>query len=222
MGSPWAWTVSPGAGTVSVAPNAQELAYLSQFTVQNTDVVARIVLPRCTANGANCDAFVMGRYTPAYNPTYYRVGLAQGAGSPDIVLRSQRSDGSNLTGDLDTHLPARDGAAVLVRVEFAGTNPTAVRARAWLDGTAEPATWLLDTTDATAAEQKPGMVGVRLRNEDTAVTHTFQVTSYQVTGVATQVSFTANPSSTAHWLYVVVDGQVSVYDIDNCHQKRMR
>jgi DNA-binding beta-propeller fold protein YncE len=61
------------------------------------------------------------------------------------------------------------------------------------------------------------MVGVRLQNEDTGASHTFQVTSYQAIGTATPVSVTPNPSTPAHWLYVVNDGQVFVYDIDNNH-----
>jgi hypothetical protein len=202
---------------VAVGPTNQELAYLSQFTIQDTDVVERMVLPRCAGNGTNCDAFVMGRYSPGYAPSYYRVGVMQGAGSPDILLRAQRSDGSSLTGDLDTRLAAADRAAVMLRVELAGVNPTAVRARAWLDGTPEPSTWLLNTTDSTSTEQKPGMIGVRFRNEDNGATHSFGVKTYQATGTAIPVSVVPNPRTPAHWLYVVTDGQVYVYDIDQHH-----
>src|SRR5207244_1783281 len=75
---------------------------------------------------------------------------------------------------------------VWVRAEFQGTNPTTVLARAWLDGTTEPTSWLLNRTDSTAAEQVAGAVGVRARNEDTAASasHTFQYQSF----LATQLS----------------------------------
>ncbi len=98
-------------------------------------------------------------------------------------------------------------------------NPTAVRARAWLDGTTEPSTWLLNTTDSNSAEQTAGMVGLRLRNEETGASHTFQVESYQATGTSMPASVTPNPrgSAMAHWLYVVDDGEVYAYDIDNNH-----
>jgi hypothetical protein len=219
VGSPWSWSVSPGAGSVTVGANSEERAYLSSFTLQDVDLVEKVVLPRCSGSGTNCDAFVLGRYAPAYSPTYYRVGVVQGAGGADILLRAQRSDGTSLGSDLDTGLPAADGAVVWLHVEFQGINPTAVRARAWLDGTTEPSTWLLNTTDSTSAEQQAGMVGVQLRNEDTSASHTFQLESYQATGTAIPVSITPNPSgsTTAHWLYVVDDGQVYVYDIDNTH-----
>ena len=214
IGSPWNWSVAPGGGSVTVGASGAERAYLSSFTVsvQNVDVVEQVTLPRCAVG--NCDAFVLGRYTPGYTPTYYQVGVVQGTGG-DILLRAQRSDGTALAGDIDTGLAAADGARVMLRVEFQGASPTTIRARAWLAGTAEPTTWLLNTTDSNGAEQAPGMLGVRFQNEDTAAAHAFSLASWQATGTATPVTVTANPSGTAHWMYVVDDGTIYAYDIDN-------
>lgn len=219
VGSPWNWSVSSGAGNVTVGTSAEERAYLSNFTIQDVNLVEKVNLPRCTGSTTNCDAFVLGRYSPAYSPTYYRVGVVQGAGKPDIFLRAQRSDGTALGSDIDTGLPAAAGAVLWLHVEFQGVNPTAIRARTWLDGTPEPATWLLNTTDSNGAEQQAGMVGLLLRNEDTRTRHVFQVEKYQATGTATLLSTTPNPgsSTSSHWLYVVDDGKVHVYDIDNNH-----
>ena len=133
--------------------------------------------------GHYCDAFLLGRVSAGSNPTYYRVGVVQGPGSSDILLRTQRSDGTNLGSDLDTGIPAADGAQVMLRVEFQGVNPTAIRARAWAVGTTEPSTWLLNITDADSAEQVAGAVGVRMRNEDTAPAHTFALQSYLATAL---------------------------------------
>ena len=215
-GSPWNWSVSPGAGNVNVGAGGQELAYLSTFTVQDVDILEKVILPRCSGN-SSCNAYVLGRYSPAYSPTYYRVGVVQGAGRSHIFLRAQRNDGSNLASDIDTGLPAADGAAVLLRVEFIGVNPTTLRARAWLAGTPEPTTWRLNLTDSTAAEQIAGMTGIRLRNEDTTAGHSFQIQSFNATGSGVPVSITPNPAGAAHLLYVVTDGTVYVYDIDNGH-----
>ncbi len=219
VGSPWAWSVAPGTGNVSVGSNSLERAYLSTFTTQNVDLVEKVVLPRCSGGGTNCDAFVLGRYAPAYSPTYYRVGVVQGAGRGDIFLRAQRSDGATLGSDIDTGLPAANGAVVWLHVQFQGVNPTTIRAHAWLDGTSEPSTWPLNTTDNNSAEQISGMVGVQLNNEDTNTSHTFQIENYQASGTAFPVSVTPNPSgsATAHWFYAVDDGEVYAYDIDNNH-----
>ena len=220
VGSPWKWSVSPSGGSINVGANSEERAYLSSFTVQDTDVVEKVVLPRCTGSNTNCDAYVMGRYAPAYSPTYYRVGVVQGVGRPDIFIRAQRSDGTSLGSDLDTGLPAADGAVVWIHVEFQGVNPTAIRARAWLNGNPEPTSWLLNTTDNNSAEQQAGMIGLRMRNEDTSTHHSFLIKSYQATGTAIPVTITPNPSgsTTTHWLYVVDDGEVYAYDIDNNHK----
>ena len=214
VGSPWNWSTSTGAGSVTVGPASQERAYLSSFTVQDVDALERVTLPKCGVN--TCDSFVLGRYTPAYNPSYYRVGVVQGA-SGDIMLRAQRSDGASLASDLDTGIPAADGAQVMLRVEFQGVDPTVIRARAWPVGTTEPSTWLLNTTDNTSAEQEGGMLGVQMQNEDTGGAHTFQVSSLQATGSANPMSVAPNPTGSGHWLYVVDDGRVYVYDIDNDH-----
>jgi hypothetical protein len=160
---------------------------------------------------------VLGRYSAGSSPSYYRVGAVQGNGRAHVFLRTQRSDGASLGSDLDTGVTAVDGVVLWQRVQFQGVNPTTIRARVWLDGTPEPSSWLLNITDANAAMQKAGAVGVRLRNEDSGAPHAFQVASFQATGSATPVTVTPNPTGAAHLLYVVVDGQIYVYDIDNNH-----
>src|SRR5260221_11200068 len=125
VGSPWNWSVPPGAGSTTVRENSEERAYLSSFTMQDVDVVEKVVLPRCSGSITHCDAFVIGRYAPAYSPTYYRVGPVQGAGRADIFLRAQRSDGTSLGSDLDTGLLSADGAVGWRHVGFQGGNPTA-------------------------------------------------------------------------------------------------
>ena len=187
VGGPWtvldtpaSWSVSPGAGSISVAATAQRRALLGSVSVQDVDLLAKITLPRCTGAGHYCDAFLVGRASGGGNPTYDRVGVVQGAGS-DILLRAQRSDGTNLASDVDTGIPAADGAQVMLRVEFQGINPTVVRARAWLATSSEPSTWQITTTDGNSAEQIAGAIGLRVRNEDTTGTHTFAFQSYQAT-----------------------------------------
>jgi hypothetical protein len=227
VGSPWSWSVAPGTGKVTVGANGQEHAYLSNYITQDVEIVDKVVLPRCAGTSgvaaggkANCGAYVLGRYTPDYNPTYYRVGVVQGTSRDNIFLRAQRSDGTSLGNDLDTGIPATDGAVIRLRVDFQGVKPTLIRARAWVDGKTEPSTWLLNTADNNSAEQVAGAVGVQLRNEDSSTSRTFQLNSYQTSGTATPVSAAPNPSSNqkAHWLYVVNDGMVYVYDIDNDHK----
>jgi hypothetical protein len=190
VGGPWtlidtpgSWSVAPGAGSVGVAATAQARAVLGGVAVQNVDLLAEIVLPLCTGSGSNCDGYVVGRYTGGSSPSYYRVGAVQGQGRSTVYLRGQRSDGSNLAGDLNTGIPAAGGVMLWVRVQFQGVSPTTIRARIWPAGAAEPSTWLLNTTDSTSAQQTAGAVGVRARNEDTAAARTFKFESYQATAL---------------------------------------
>ncbi|MGY1708517.1 PKD domain-containing protein [Geodermatophilus sp. SYSU D00758] len=59
-------------------------------------------------------------------------------------------------------LPGRytPGTALSLRFEVAGNAPAELRAKAWATGTAEPAAWQVQASDASAALQRPG--GLRL------------------------------------------------------------
>ena len=218
MGTPVDWSVLPGGGSVGAQPNGDEWAYLSAVNARDIDVVTQIVLPR-SSQANNVLAFVLARYVSAYNPTYYAIGVGQGTGA-NLVLRAQRSDGTSIGADLDTGIAALEGQAVWLHVQLQGATPTAIRARTWGDGGVEPASWLLDTTDTTAAEQVAGAVGVRARNEDTSAAHTVRFQSFQASGTSvTKPAVTPNPTdSTAHhYLYVFPDKSMDVFDIDNGH-----
>ena len=173
------WSVANGAGMVNVAAAGQERSFLGSINAQDVDILTRITLPKSSSSG-NQIAYVIGRYTAGATPTYYRVGVGQGPGQPSVFVRAQRSDGTAIGGDMSTNISAADGLVLRLRVQLQGINPTAIRARVWTDGGVEPTSWTLDTTDSTAADQVAGSVGLRLRNEDTAAIHTFQVSSYQV------------------------------------------
>lgn len=182
--SPASWSVAPRTGSVNAAPTAADRGYLGAVSVQDVDVLTKVVLPRSTQTN-NEDAYVMGRFRGGSSPTYYRVGVVQGMGSPDVGIRAQRSDGTSIGGgDADSGIPAQDGVVVWLRVQLQGINPTSIRARVWLDGSSEPAAWMFDNTDNAAALQTAGAVGLRSRNEDSAATHTFGYQAYEAIALA--------------------------------------
>jgi hypothetical protein len=194
LDSPTNWSVKPGTGSITAAPSAQDRAVLSNVVVQDVDLLGQMTLPRCNGTGANCDAYVVGRYVGGSSPTYYRVGAIQGQGQATVMLRAQRDDGTMLSSDINTGIPAADGIALFVRAEFQGVNPTTIRARVWASGTAEPTTWLLNLTDSSSAQQVAGAIGVRVRNEDTSAPHTFGYQSYLASPLSTSPSPTpTNP-----------------------------
>lgn len=172
-GTPTNWSVSAGAGSINAAAGAAEIGVLGGPAVQDVDAVQKVALPSVTQG--TCDAYILGRYVGGVTPTYYRVGLI-GRNGASVRIRTQRSDGSYVGPDADTGIAAGNGATVWLRVQFQGANSTAIRARAWLDGTQEPVQWSVDTTDSTSAMQQPGSIGVRVRNEDSSAAH---LVSYQ-------------------------------------------
>ncbi|MGI9821985.1 LamG-like jellyroll fold domain-containing protein [Agromyces sp. Marseille-Q5079] len=52
------------------------------------------------------------------------------------------------------------GDTLLIKVSVTGTNPTTIAGKIWKAGTTEPAAWQATTTDATAAMQAAGSIGV--------------------------------------------------------------
>src|SRR5436309_15761743 len=50
------WSVTPGIGSISVPASAQQRAVLGSVSVQNVDLLAKVVLPRCTGSATNCIA----------------------------------------------------------------------------------------------------------------------------------------------------------------------
>jgi len=83
--------------------------------------------------------------------------------------------GTALAGGTLAGVTLTPGAVLHVRTQAVGTSPTTLRARAWLDGTTEPAAWQYTATDSTAALQAPG--GVRLMTYLSGATTTGAVTA---------------------------------------------
>src|SRR5207302_1972357 len=85
LDSPASWSTASGAGVISAAPNLAYRAVLNDINVQDVDVAAEMVLPRC-GGSINCDAYVLARYASDAG-TFYRVGLVQGPGRTTLYLR---------------------------------------------------------------------------------------------------------------------------------------
>ncbi|CNL21579.1 Uncharacterised protein [Mycobacterium tuberculosis] len=73
------------------------------------------------------------------------------------ILRDETAIGNSyvLPG---TYVP---GQVLHARLAVSGTAPTSLAAKVWVEGQAEPADWQLQGTDATAAMQVAGGVGVK-------------------------------------------------------------
>src|SRR4029077_20977047 len=63
------WSVTPGIGSVTGGVNGEQRAVLKSASTTNVDMLAKMVLPRCTGSGTNCIGYVLGRVSGASSPT---------------------------------------------------------------------------------------------------------------------------------------------------------
>ena len=87
----------------------------------------------------------------------YRATLRfQATGAVDLRLDRVVDGAETVLGTVRLPGTYTAGTALTVRLELAGAGTTTLRAKAWAEGAAEPAEWMLTRTDATAALQVPG------------------------------------------------------------------
>ncbi|MFL6248018.1 MAG: hypothetical protein ACJ74H_18490, partial [Thermoanaerobaculia bacterium] len=92
---------------------------------------------------------------------YYLLGLWKQPGSETLTMQLFSSAESVLTGTRDSAFtPAiNTWYRFLIQADDVDGS-TKIRARIWADGSAEPSTWMLDATDATATRFTSGHIGL--------------------------------------------------------------
>jgi PKD repeat protein len=152
-------TVADGSGRLAAAAGAGINAQLP-FSAQDVALQAGVVLQQAPTGGGS----------------YVTLVSRNGAGSTRYGLQLRYSATGSVTATLvrtvngaetalgayrlpTTHTP---GTVLTVRFETAGAGTTALRAKVWAAGTAEPADWQVQATDTTAALQRAGTVRVDL------------------------------------------------------------
>ncbi|MGI9821984.1 PKD domain-containing protein [Agromyces sp. Marseille-Q5079] len=85
-----------------------------------------------------------------------------------VSLQLMRGSSVILSNTTVSGLTFAAGDTLLIKVSVTGTNPTTIAGKIWKAGTAEPLTWQATTTDATAAMQAAGSVGLESYISSTA------------------------------------------------------
>jgi PKD repeat protein len=163
-----AWLVSGPAGSTSVsdgrghlllsAPGGSAAAWLTTMSVRDVALQAGLALDQAPTGGGTYAYLVARRL----GTNHYRASvrfLATGGvtlGLSRVVSNAETSLGS-LTLPGVTYTP---GAVLQVRLDVSGDTTATLRAKAWLQGTPEPADWSITRTDSTAVLQAAGAVGV--------------------------------------------------------------
>ncbi len=161
-GSAANYTVAGGVGRISAGVGATRLATLDSVKQSSTEVDAKLSLDATQTGGGTYFA-VIGRRVDASND--YRVKFRV---QPTGVVTAQLI---RVVGGVETAIQTVNsvpgltyapGDVLQVRFQVSGVGTTALAAKVWKDGTAEPATWTLQGTDTTAALQANGSVGLWL------------------------------------------------------------
>lgn len=154
-----AFSVASGQGRITVPAGSTRTAALTDVNLNDTVLSTKIGLDS-NVTGGGTYAAVIGRRVAAN--TDYRLKLrAQSTGTVTAQL-VRVVGGAETTIQTVASLPGLSwvsGVAVQVRLEVTGASPTTLRARVWKSGSAEPNTWQLQATDATASLQVSGGVG---------------------------------------------------------------
>ena len=157
------FAVSGGAGRItSSKAGALNEAFLTSVSSAATDVRVTIALEQASS-GTGTFISVIGRRVTTQDYRARVVIYADGK----VNLQLQRS-GTTLSAATVAGLSYATGDNLNVRLQVVGTSPTTLRVKAWKAGTPEPTTWNLETTDATAALQAPGGVGLGTYTSTTA------------------------------------------------------
>lgn len=168
-GGPWTVTgntsrfsVASGTGRMRIDSAGSSIyAYLGSVSSSSTDIYAELASDK-PASGSGLYFAVIGRRI-AGSGEYRAKAYVTSTGTVNLSLIRTTATGVETTiqsGVTISGLNYAVGDRLAIRLQVAGTGITSVRAKVWEVGTAEPASWQRTVTDATAALQAAGSVGV--------------------------------------------------------------
>ena len=160
-GSASSFAVANGVGSITMAKAGAQLSgYVSSAARTDADVTASVALSAVPIGGP-VYLTVQGRRVSTGNEYSAKVLVNADRSLTIRLIRVAGGTETAIAGPVKlTGLTYSAGVRIDVHLQVTGTGPTQLAARAWLDGTAEPTAWQVTASDATAALQAPGTVGV--------------------------------------------------------------
>jgi large repetitive protein len=206
-GTTSSFSVDGSAGRISLGAGVGPGAYLAAVSTSDADTrVTFSTAQPMTGNGATLS--LVGRRVVGSGD--YRAPLRLlSNGTAQLSLVRATSTGAETSLRAPVTVPGalvQAGQGVVVRMSATGTSPTVLRAKAWLAGTAEPAAWLLTTTDTTVGLQVPGSIGVRPYLSSTVTNAPVVVGVDDLSSGSTNLPPTASQASSCTGLTCSFDG----------------
>jgi PKD repeat protein len=159
QGGNTSFAVNGGAGKISVGIGASRQASLDGVQQTETEVNTKVSFDKA-ATGGGAWVAVVGRRVNPTNDYRAKVKVSNtGAVSVQLVRLVANVETVISTANI-SGITYNAGDVLHVRLQVSGTGTTLLKTKVWKDGTTEPTTWALSSSDTTAALQAPGSVGV--------------------------------------------------------------
>lgn len=153
------FSVSNGAGQVSVKAGSGPEVNLAGVSSTSTDMQVELTVDRAATGGGSYSALTLrGDYRNGYRGK----ARIQPDGSVQVSIVKVVNGAETTISDF-AKVPAGTftaGTTLVLRGQAVGTSPTQLKFKVWKKGTAEPAGWTVVTTDSTADMQKAGGIGL--------------------------------------------------------------
>ena len=156
------YNVNGSVGTISDPAGNTRGAWLGSATGTSVTVSVEIAINKLAAGGSPF-AYIVARRIDGTDE--YRAKLRFGTNGA-VYIQPTRVVGGTETALTASELqvagltPAA-GSFIWLKATFSGTSPTAISMKAWADGTTEPSSWQVTTTDSASVLQASGAVGVK-------------------------------------------------------------
>lgn len=163
-GSASAYSVTNGAGRLRMAtPGGTLNAYLDGVPQHAGDLRFGFAADK-PATGSGTFISAIGRRVATAGAYQAKIVLRSSGAVGVSLVRVNSSGGGEVTLQSAINVPGLTltaGERLEVRLQVMGTSPTTLNLKVWKAGTSEPAAWQRTATDATAALQTTGGIGVR-------------------------------------------------------------
>jgi len=158
------FAVNAGVGTINVpAAGTGRWAQLQSVSQRDVELMATVSTDKLVAGGTYGQTISFVGRRVASN-TEYRARLRL-APDGNVYLALAKLIGTSTETILGSEvlvagLTQTPGAFITVKASMISANPTTLATKAWRSGLAEPSSWQVTATDAEAALQSPGAVGL--------------------------------------------------------------
>jgi hypothetical protein len=208
-----AFSVSPAGFGMQTTTSAGDTAVAGLAgTIRDVDTKVRVKFDSGTGVGSLAEnrARILVRSNVASDTRQddYELALSQPAGKSSLeawIAKRELGPGHDvpLGSDTSTGLTQDASAFYWIRGQVSGTTSVLLRLKVWKDGTAEPATWNVTTTDSSPAAALQGAGHVDLSSYGNAnLPLTVHFTDFQASSLDTYTSagFTPSAAGTYHWI----------------------